>query len=144
MLRSTSKTKERNAKQDWRRSKRAQTTEYGGWGSRASLAWAVCRLCRDRGRCGLRYECRWIGPGGPVGTLAASLRATVCVGETWNETDCVATPPARPEVVAVSPRRSFALPPSAVGALCELDLLPMYTPRPIPPATHCKQYISPV
>lgn len=76
-----------------------------------------------------------MGAGRSVGTVS-SLRATVFVGETWNDT-VVENPMELWTEDEEAPSLSFALPPRAVGALWEVFLLPMYTPRPMPPAMHC-------
>jgi hypothetical protein len=68
-----------------------------------------------------------------TGTSSAR-RATVYVGETWN--DVLVAPSAAAAVVDDDSSFSFALPPMALGALCAVFWELMYMPRPIPPATH--------
>ena len=70
-----------------------------------------------------------------TGTSSKARRATVCVGETWNE---VFDAPLEPASAAVAVVESFslALPPIALGALCSWFWELIYMPRPIPPAMH--------
>ena len=105
----------------------------------------VCtRRCRDGGTARTRCVSEKLeGPSGStstsVGAAASSRRATVRVGETWNEVEVSPSAATATEDEAEADWSfSFALPPMAVGALWVVLLLLMYTPRPIPPAMHYK------
>lgn len=106
------------------------------------------RRCRDGGTARTRWSSGkldgcfgiWTNDSGTsVGSGASSRRATVNVGETWKEVAVAPPGAAAAEELAVW-SFSLALPPIAFGALGVVFLLLMYTPRPIPPATHCDSY----